>query len=385
VQELRAALSNKERSKESFPFHSFHSVLYSDTKPVLCAQAAGKGTAHMATLSTGAGRPVRIGIMSFAHMHAASYAHSIVTRPDTHLVGVADHDPERAQRMAGQFGTQAFADYEALLAAPDLDAVVIGSENIRHRALTEMAAGAGKHVLCEKPIATTIADGEAMIAACAKAGVQLMTAFPCRYSPIMQRMKSALETGEAGDIVAFRGTNRGRNPGGWFIDKALSGGGATIDHTVHVTDLMRWILQDEVKEVYAEISNGIGHQDFDDVGFLSMTFQKGVFATLDASWSRPKSFPTWGDVTLEVITDRGTVSMDMFAQNVVLYSDKTQSVSWFNWGGSMDDGLIGAFAHAIASNEPVPITGEDGLRALEVALAAYRSAEQAAPVALPLK
>ncbi len=111
---------------------------------------------------------------------------------------------------------------------------------------------------------------------------------------------------------------------------------------------MRWILKDEVKEVYAEISNGIGHKEFDDVGFLSLTFQSGVFGTLDASWSRPKSFPTWGDVTLEVVTERGTLSLDMFAQNLVLYSDKTQSVNWCNWGGNMDDGLVGAFAHAIA-------------------------------------
>lgn len=328
-------------------------------------------------------KPVRIGILSFAHMHAASYAHSIVTRTDTELVGIADHDLERTQRMAGQFGTRAFESYEALLADPGLDAVVIGSENIRHRELTELAASAGKHVLCEKPLATTVADAEAMIAACKNAGVQLMTAFPCRYSPVMQRLKAALDTGEAGEIVAFRGTNRGRNPGGWFIDKSLSGGGATIDHTVHVTDLMRWILKDEVKEVYAEISNGIGHQEYDDVGFLTFTFQKGVFATLDASWSRPKSFPTWGDVTLDVITERGTLSMDMFAQNVVLYSDRpdgSHSVGWHNWGGNMDDGLIGAFAQAIATDTPVPITGEDGLRAMEVALAAYESAALTAPV-----
>lgn len=329
-------------------------------------------------------RKVKIGMMSFAHMHAASYAHSVVNRPDTEMVGIADHDPGRAQAMAQRYETQAFASYEALLSAPELEAVVVCSENVRHRALVEMAAQAGKHVLCEKPLATSVADGEAMISACKKASVQLMTAFPCRFSPVMQRLKAAVDSGEAGDILAFRGTNRGRNPGGWFIVKSESGGGATIDHTVHVTDLMRWMLQDEVKEVYAEMSNGIGHQEFDDVGFLTMTFQKGVFATLDASWSRPKSFPTWGDVTLEVITTRGTLSMDMFSQNLVLYSDKTGSVSWHNWGGNADDGLVAAFAKAIREGSPVPITGEDGLRAAEVALAAYRSAEQQAPVTLPL-
>jgi myo-inositol 2-dehydrogenase / D-chiro-inositol 1-dehydrogenase len=326
--------------------------------------------------------PVKIGMMSFAHMHAGSYAHSICSREDTEMVGIADHDPARTEAMARQFGTTAFESYEALLGAPGLQAVVVCCENVKHRELVEMAAAAGKHVLCEKPLATTVADAEAMIAACDAAGVQLMTAFPCRYSPVMQRMKAVIDSGEAGKVLAIRGTNRGRNPGGWFVQKEFSGGGATIDHTVHVTDLMRWILKDEVSEVYAEISNGINHLDFDDVGFLSLTFKQGAFGTLDASWSRPKSFPTWGDVTMEVITENGTLSMDMFAQNLVLYSDKTNSVSWQNWGGNMDEGLVAAFAKAVAEGSPVPITGADGLRAAEVALAAYKSAETCAPVKL---
>jgi predicted dehydrogenase len=327
-------------------------------------------------------QPTKIGMMSFAHMHAGSYAHSAASRPDIELVGIADEVGERAQQMASRFGTRAFESYEALLADPGLQAVIVCSENVKHRGLVEMAAAAGKHVLCEKPLATTVEDGEAMIAACRVAGVQLMTAFPCRYSPVMQRLKSTIDSGSAGKVVAFRGTNRGRNPGGWFIDKRLSGGGAMIDHTVHVTDLMRWLLRDEVKDVYAEISNGIGHQEFDDVAFLSMSFRSGVFATLDASWSRPKTFPTWGDVTLEVVTENGTLSMDMFSQNLVLYSDASNSVSWHNWGGNADDGLVGAFAAAVSSGAPVPITGEDGLRAAEVALAAYRSAELHVPITL---
>ena len=81
--------------------------------------------------------------------------------------------------------------------------------------------------------------------------------------------------------------DRGRNPGGWFIDRSLSGGGAMIDHTVHVTDLMRWLLQDEVKDVYAEISNGIGHHDFDDVAFLTMSFRQGAFCGASKSTLAP--------------------------------------------------------------------------------------------------
>jgi predicted dehydrogenase len=319
--------------------------------------------------------------MSMAHMHAYSYAGAINEIADAELVGIADHDPERAKSSAEQFGTRAFDSYKELLDA-DLDAVVIGSENVRHRELCEMAASAGKHVLCEKPLATTVADGEAMITACKDAGVQLMTAFPCRFSPAMVRLKSALESGAPGAILAIRGTNRGRCPFGWFVDKKLSGGGAVIDHTVHVTDLMRWITGSEVTDVYAETSNRMFGKDFEDIGFLTLGFTGGVFATLDSSWSRPKSFPTWGDVTMNVVCERGVLSLDMFSQNLVVYSDRTGGVSWIPWGSNIDLLMLQAFVGAVQSGTPVPVSGVDGLRAVEVALAAYESAGRGEPVRL---
>src|SRR5205085_9251107 len=129
---------------------------------------------------------------------------------------------------------------------------------------------AGRHVLCEKPLATTLEDGQEMISACREAGVQLMTAFPCRFSPAMVRLKATLDTGKIGDVIAIRGTNRGRCPFDWFVNLPLSGGGAVIDHTVHVTDLMRWLLGREVTSVYAESSNRMYSQEFDDTGMLTM-------------------------------------------------------------------------------------------------------------------
>lgn len=324
---------------------------------------------------------VKIGIMSMAHMHAYSYADAVRSMPNAELAGIADHDTDRAIETATTFETTAFARYADLLRT-DIDAVIIGSENVRHRELCEMAADAGKHVLCEKPLATSVEDGLAMIAACRKRQVQLMTAFPCRFSPAMGRLRTTVIDGAAGSILAIRGTNRGRCPFGWFVQTELSGGGAVIDHTVHVTDLMRWLTGSEVVEVYAEISNRMFGQDFDDTGFLNLRFANGVFASLDTSWSRPKSFPTWGDVTMAVVCDRGTLTLDMFAQNLVLYSDKSGATSWSHWGDNIDRLMLEAFVSAIADGQPVPITGEDGLRAAEVALAAYRSAETGEPVVL---
>lgn len=321
---------------------------------------------------------LRIGILSVAHMHAYSYASSINALATAELCGIADDNPERGQSAAEQFATKFVPSYAELLAS-EIDAVVIGSENIRHRELVEMAAAAGKHVLCEKPLATTYADGLAMIDACRAAGVQLMTAFPCRFSPAAVRLKSAVDSGAIGNVLAIRGTNRGRCPFDWFTQLDLSGGGAVIDHTVHVTDLMRWILGTEVTQVYAEISHRMFGQSFEDTGFLSLRFANGVFATLDSSWSRCKSYPTWGDVTLAVTGEKGTLTLDMFSQNLVHYSDRTGGVSWIPWGSNIDELMLDAFVKAIVGEAPVPITGEDGLAAAAVALAAYRSAAAGAP------
>lgn len=325
---------------------------------------------------------MRIGFLSTAHLHAGSYVAEISALNDVRLAGIWDHRSERAQADAAKWGTAAFPTVDALLEA--VDAVVVCSENVHHKNLVLAAAAAGKPVLCEKPLATTPDDAQAMVDACSGAGVPLMTAFPCRFSPSWARFKAIVAGGEIGDLLALRGTNQGMCPGGWFVDKALSGGGAVMDHTVHVTDLLRDLLADEVREVYCESGNGLLHGDFDDTGVLTLNFQGGPFATLDASWSRPKSFPTWGNVTLYAVGTKGTLEMDMFSQDAVLYSDVSMRVMNQHWGSSIDRGLVAAFVEAVRSGA-VPAgaaDGVDGLRAVEVVEAAYASVACGQPVAV---
>jgi predicted dehydrogenase len=326
---------------------------------------------------------LKIGVISFAHGHAWSYASEVANNPNATLVGIADPDPKRGAEAVGQFKTEYFSSTEALL-AQGLDGVIVTSENVNHRLDVEAAAAAGvKAILCEKPLATTVEDARAMISICAERGVKLATAFPCRYSPAYQRLRQQVLEGAIGEVVAIRGTNHGSMPGGWFTDRSLSGGGAVIDHTVHVADLNRFLLGREATEVYAEIGSEIYHQDWDDTGFLTIGYEGDVFATLDTSWSRPKSYPTWGDVTLQIVGTGGVIDLDMFAQNIVQYDDKANRTSWVNWGSGTDAGLLADFLRLIQGEEvPNLATGEDGLRALEVALAAYRSAEAGAPVAM---
>jgi predicted dehydrogenase len=320
---------------------------------------------------------VKIGILSFAHMHACSYAACVNQLPNAQLVGIADTRRRRGEEMAGRFETQ-FMERDALL--DQVDAVIVTSENVKHAKWAIPAAKAGKHVLCEKPIAADVADAKRIIAACDKAKVKLGVAFPCRYLPPVQRLKALCDAGNLGNFYAARGTNRGRMPGGWFTVKKLSGGGAVLDHTVHVVDLMRWMMKAEIVEVYAEVDRLMHDIESDDCGTLTMTFDNGVFATLDPSWSRPQSYPTWGDVTLQIVGSKGAAAVDGFGQKLDVHDDASHKSAWHYWGTHADLSLIADFVDAIEKDRPFGITGLDGLRALEVALAAYRSAELGRPV-----
>jgi UDP-N-acetylglucosamine 3-dehydrogenase len=316
---------------------------------------------------------IKIGILSAAHMHAASYAAQIRAQSDrAELVGLWEADQAKGEAQAAAIGATPITDIDVLIKASD--AIVICSENIRHKELVERAAAAQKPILCEKPLATNPADAKQMVDICEKAGAPLCTAFPCRFSVVFQELKARVEQGEIGEILGIRGTNQGMCPWGWFVDKNLSGGGAVTDHAVHVTDLLRFLLADEVKTVFCEADNNLLHSDFEDTGLLALNFERGVFATLDASWSRPKSFPTWGNVTMGVIGTEGGIEMDMFAQESILYSDKDNRVSYRGWGSDIDGGLVDAFLSLIETGNGKNIaTGIDGLRAVEVVDAAYRS------------
>lgn len=325
---------------------------------------------------------VKVGVMSFAHLHAESYAHCLKTNPLAEFVGIADHDRQRAQAKAEQYDVKAFDSYEALLAS-DVQAVIICSENAKHAPLAQMAAAADKHILCEKPLMTRLEDGKAMLASAEGTGIHLFTAFACRFSPAFQRMQQFVAEGAIGELLALKGTNRGSNPGGWFNDIDLAGGGAMMDHTVHVADLLRVLTQQEIVSVYAETNNHMFHGNYDDTATLTLTLQKDLFATLDASWSRPKTFPTWGDVTLTAIGTKGVIEMDMFAQYLVHYDDRAGRIRQVFWGDNIDALMIDEFLRVVAGEPRCTLaTGDDGYRAAAVALAGYESVRKGEPVAV---
>ncbi len=328
----------------------------------------------------------RLGIMSFAHLHADFYATAIAGLPDVELVGVWDDNAERGEEKAAQYNTRFFPTPEELFAPEnEIDGVIVTSENVNHKRDVLAAAEAGVDILCEKPISVSVDDAYVMIDECEQAGVQLMIAFPSRYAPSFQRLLEMVRAGELGEILCIKGTNRGENPGGWFNDPSLAGGGAVIDHTVHVVDLCRTMLEQEVVKVYAEIDT-IFDPDLpcDDCGILTMNFDGGVVATLDASWSRPKNYPIWGDVTMAVIGTEGNAWVDLFVEHVDIWRASAGTHLWEPYGHDVNADMIADFARCVDTGAPVPITGMDGLKAMEVALGAYKAADSGRPVGLPL-
>lgn len=324
---------------------------------------------------------LRIGMMSFAHMHAVSYVNCLRQIPGVDLVGIYDDNSERGEKWAEEFEMVFHADADALL-DKELDGVIICSENAKHRPMVEAAVGRVGAILCEKPISTNVADAQAMIDRCAATGTKFQIAFPVRFSPPIQHLKRTLDAGTLGQIFSAKCTNHGYLPGGWFVQKEMSGGGAVIDHTVHVIDVLRWFWGAEVTEVYAEVGQSLVYPDLgiDDAGLLSFQLSNGVYGTLDTSWSRPTSYVTWGDVKIEVLGDKGIVRVDAFAQHLTVASNKVGKTRQSGWGSNMDQGLIADFVEMIRQDRAPSITGYDGLKAMEVALAAYESARTGKPV-----
>jgi predicted dehydrogenase len=316
---------------------------------------------------------LRVGLISFAHVHAPGVARTLRALEQIDFVGIHDEDAARGRAAASEHGTRWHESLDALLAASE--AVVITSTNADHRRYTEAAAARGVHVLSEKPIATTLADARAMVDACRRAGVQLGTAFPVRGSPAVIALREAIAGGMLGAIRAVRATNPGQYPGRWFGDKGAAGGGAVMDHTVHAADAIRWLLADDVTRVHAELGSFIYGLAVEDCGILTLDLASGAFASIDCSWSRPKAFPTWGGVTFHVVGDKATVDIDVFRQALTHYDDRAGRTTLIGWGDDLTARMIGDFVDAIVAKRPVPIDGEAGLRALEVAIAAYRSAE----------
>ncbi|MCX8052848.1 MAG: Gfo/Idh/MocA family oxidoreductase, partial [Armatimonadetes bacterium] len=188
---------------------------------------------------------IRVGIVGtgIGRHHARGYQKC----PDVEIRAFCDIDETRARRCAEEYGARdVYTDFREMMKDPEIDAVSVCTPNALHAPVTITAFEAGKHVICEKPLATNAADGRAMVEAGKKAGKIFMMAFNNRFRGDTQLLKKCIEAGELGEIYyAKTGWLRRKGipgMGGWFTTKSMSGGGPLIDLGVHVLDLTLWLM-----------------------------------------------------------------------------------------------------------------------------------------------
>lgn len=321
---------------------------------------------------------VRIAILGLDHMHGWSYAHALTSGiRNAQLTAVADASESNRQRMQSEFPQVEglYSDVRTLLEHSQIDAAIICSDNASHAAIATECFRHKIPVLCEKPIAISAEQGIQMIEEARAAEVPFMTAFPVRFCPAVRRAKRLIESGELGRIFGACTSNHGSMPGSWFVERERAGGGALIDHTVHVADILRYLLEDEVQTVTAECATRMHDLEVEDVGLLLMQFRSGVVASLDTSWSRPASFPIWGDVIINLKGEKGNLSINCFPPQLNHYDDRSLRHKGSSPGKDLDLLMVQEFVDCVAEKREPIVTGEDGLRALEVALAGYRSVQ----------
>jgi predicted dehydrogenase len=341
--------------------------------------------------------PVGVALLGAAHTpHAWSYSRALSTSPLTTLVGVHDDDPTLAQSIRRDFEAAYYADPEELLSSPDVQAAVVCSPTVMHRQDVELAASMGKHVMCEKPLATAREDAQAMIDACARAGVVLEVAFVSRFHPMVVRARDVVRSGRLGGVVGMVGGNRGRPPlpptyPAWITSKDEAGGGALIDHSVHVTDAMRHVSGLEATTVSAEVDALLWGCGVDDVALLLLEFEGGAVASVDPSWSVPADNPWDYDFFLRVLGTDGSLdirdsadSLNVVSTVSVVGGDGPRGLRQVSFGEDVDLLMIEAFARSVRAGRVLDpcATGEDGLRALEIALAGYQSASRHHPISV---
>jgi predicted dehydrogenase len=305
-------------------------------------------------------------------MHAYSYANTLNELPETELVGIYGDAGPRGSATARQFGVDLFDNWEELTAA-DIDALVVCTHNSSHRSIVEAAAVEGIDVLCEPPLATSVEDATAMVEVCRREGVLLTPALYPRFHPAAVRARELLADGHIGKLEAVRGVNRSQRPTGTSDLAADAGGGAIVELGPELIDLACWLLEDEVEKVFAETGSLLPGLAVEYTALLTLDFASAAFAVLDTSWSRPGSYPKWGDLWLELVGTEGTLRLDLAAQNLLVVSDDELGHARLSWGDDMNRRMIRDFCRTIGKGQAPRVETAAGLRTQVVVAAAYRS------------
>ena len=318
-----------------------------------------------------------IGLGQVGQRHAEAFAG---LAPEIRIIGVADIDEARVARVAAAYGTLAFTDYRELLdMAPDI--AVIALPHHLHREAGLAAAEVGSHILMEKPLAHTLKDACAILESCRQQGVQITVSFVHRYRLELQRAARIITDGEIGvPAVAFDNfcSQGGTHPPSWVWEREKAGGGVLMYGAIHSLDRLRWLVDSEVDEVFARSTTYSQDVNVEDGLVATLAFENGCLATLVANSPAYLVTPRAWDT--QIYGSRGCVRVR--TDEYVEYTGESRA---HRLNVERDDHFgaqARSFVAAIQQGTEPWITGEDGLRALEIAMAIYESSDSGRPVSL---
>jgi predicted dehydrogenase len=335
-----------------------------------------------------------LGILSFAHGHANVYCQVIKDFADAGLIAAWDDDPARGGAACERFGIPLYATPTAVIENPAVQAVIVTCETNRHADLIEQAAAAGKHILCQKPLATTLEDCDRIIAAVNQHGVKFSMAYQMRHDPVNQKIKELLEAGAVGKVALVRRRHSigvlldpgfVNGPSRWHMDP-IANVGMFFDDATHAADWFYWMLG-RPRSVMAEIDNVVTNVAPDDNGVAIYRFAHGEIGTLVNSSTTVAAVGT-----TEIYGDEGTIIHDygdLVSTNVPRPADaiplrmiRKGETAWTEFPIPLPQrhaerlaAIPRPFVDYILGRTDQTVSAEDGRVAVEMVLAAYQSAQ----------
>jgi len=334
--------------------------------------------------------PVRYGFIGCGAIAQRRHLPECAANPASKVAALADPVKERVDAIAAKYNAKAYTDYKEMLKDPNVDAIVVAGPNTLHAAQSIEALTAGKHVLCEKPMATTRADAKAMIETSKKTGKYLMIGLNQRLMPPHVRAKEILQTGKLGKVLAFRTAFKHPGPEGWaiegakswFFKKGQASMGVTGDLGVHKADLLRWLLGQEFTEVGGFIStldkkDQDGNLiDIDDNAYLTFKMAGGVIGSMILSWT---NYGAEENYTV-LYCEKGVLSLGVDPVYGVIVNYRNGDKELYKVGEmstnekQVPSGVIDLFTKSIEGKTPPEIDGMEGYRSLDVILTAMEAA-----------
>ncbi len=354
--------------------------------------------------SGGTGRIFGFGVVGCGVI-APHHARAVASLGNARLVAATDVVAEKAQAYATTNGCDVAADLDALLARDDVDVVSVCVPSGLHAEVGVRVAGAGKHLVVEKPIDVSLAAADRLIAAVAGAGVSMTVISQHRFDSGFVELRKLLDDGKLGRLVLgdakvkWYRSQAYYDSGEWRGTRALDGGGALMNQGVHYTDMLRWTMG-PVTEVTAICVNQMHEMEVEDVALALLRFESGAVGSLEASTAvfpgMPERLELSGTGGTAVIENGELIVTELMAErgDIGAYGAKAASSGPTAGSASAEPTAIGTDAHAsqiadllaaIEEGRPPLVTGTEARKALEVVCAVYASAERGATVHLPLE